>query len=81
MPDAQLTARSLESLLGEWRGGGAHYQALADRIRLLVLDGRIPIDTRLPAERDLAAGFIAGAALSFVFPPKLPPALGGIRRH
>lgn len=55
MPDAQLTARSLESLLGEWRGGGAHYQALADRIRLLVLDGRIPIDTRLPAERDLAS--------------------------
>ena len=35
-------------------GNGAHYQALADRIRLLVLDGRIPIGTRLPAERDLA---------------------------
>ncbi|NEN04846.1 PLP-dependent aminotransferase family protein [Diaminobutyricibacter tongyongensis] len=55
MPDAQLSARALEPLLGEWRGTGAHYQALADRIRLLVLDGRIPIDTRLPAERDLAA--------------------------
>ncbi|HEY8281925.1 MAG TPA: PLP-dependent aminotransferase family protein [Leifsonia sp.] len=55
MPDAQLAARSLETLLGLWRGGGAHYQALADRIRLLVLDGRIPIGTRLPAERDLAA--------------------------
>ena len=54
MPDAQLSARALETLLGEWRGAGAHYQALADRIRLLVLDGRIPIDTRLPAERDLA---------------------------
>ncbi|MFF1632776.1 PLP-dependent aminotransferase family protein [Leifsonia sp. NPDC058248] len=54
MPDAQLTARSLETLLGEWQGNGAHYQALADRVRLLVLDGRIPIDTRLPAERDLA---------------------------
>ncbi|WP_431278462.1 PLP-dependent aminotransferase family protein [Leifsonia poae] len=54
MVDAQLTARSLDALLGEWRGDGAHYQALADRIRLLVLDGRIPIDTRLPAERDLA---------------------------
>ncbi|HEV7811876.1 MAG TPA: PLP-dependent aminotransferase family protein [Leifsonia sp.] len=55
MAHVQLTARSLDALLGEWRGDGAHYQALADRIRLLVLDGRIPIDTRLPAERDLAA--------------------------
>ncbi len=55
MSDASLSARALETLLGEWRGTGSHYQALADRIRLLVLDGRIPIDTRLPAERDLAA--------------------------
>jgi DNA-binding transcriptional MocR family regulator len=54
MSDAQLTARSLEQLLGSWRTGAAGYQALADRIRLLVLDGRIPIGTRLPAERDLA---------------------------
>ncbi|MFF1574602.1 PLP-dependent aminotransferase family protein [Leifsonia sp. NPDC058292] len=54
MPDAQLTARGLEILLGEWRGGAAHYTALADRIRLLVLDGRVPVGTRLPAERDLA---------------------------
>ena len=28
---------------------------LADRIRLLVLDGRLPLQTRLPAERELAA--------------------------
>lgn len=54
MSDAQLTARSLEHLLGAWRTTGASYQALADRIRLLVLDGRVPIGTRLPAERDLA---------------------------
>lgn len=54
MSDTQLTARSLELLLGSWRTGGASYQALADRIRLLVLDGRIPLGTRLPAERDLA---------------------------
>lgn len=54
MSDAQLTARSLEHLLGAWRGQGAHYQALADRIRLLVLDGRLPAATRLPAERELA---------------------------
>lgn len=54
MSDAQLTARSLEQLLGSWRTSAAGYQALADRIRLLVLDGRVPIGTRLPAERDLA---------------------------
>lgn len=54
MPDAHLTARSLESLLGDWRGAAPGYQSLADRVRLLVLDGRIPIGTRLPAERDLA---------------------------
>src|SRR5690606_14583355 len=36
-------------------GSGPAYMALADRIRLLVLDGRIPLGTRLPAERELAA--------------------------
>ncbi|HEU4652054.1 MAG TPA: winged helix-turn-helix domain-containing protein, partial [Croceibacterium sp.] len=53
--EATLSARALETLLGDWRGdGGSAYRALADRIRLLVLDGRVPVDTRLPAERDLA---------------------------
>ncbi|GAA1061664.1 MocR-like transcription factor YczR [Agromyces bracchium] len=53
--EANLSARALETLLGAWRGdGGSAYRALADRIRLLILDGRIPVDTRLPAERDLA---------------------------
>ncbi|MFF2053597.1 PLP-dependent aminotransferase family protein [Leifsonia sp. NPDC058194] len=54
MSDPHLTARALETLLGQWRGTGSQYQELADRIRLLVLDGRIPMGTRLPAERDLA---------------------------
>ncbi|PXA65676.1 PLP-dependent aminotransferase family protein [Cryobacterium arcticum] len=53
MSPNQLTARTLESLLGEWRTDGSAYTALADRIRLLTLDGRIPTDSRLPAERDL----------------------------
>ncbi|GAA4047604.1 MocR-like transcription factor YczR [Agromyces indicus] len=53
--DATLSARALDTLLGDWRSsGGSAYRALADRIRLLVLDGRIPVGTRLPAERDLA---------------------------
>jgi DNA-binding transcriptional MocR family regulator len=52
-----LTARSLSQLLGNWRDGvpGPAYSGLADRVRLLVLDGRIPLGTRIPAERDLAA--------------------------
>jgi DNA-binding transcriptional MocR family regulator len=56
-----VSARSLSQLLSDWRAVGSAatptsaYAALADRIRLLVLDGRIPLDTRLPAERELAA--------------------------
>lgn len=52
-----LSARALASALGSWRGLAASpaYAALADRIRLLILDGRLAIGTRLPAERELAA--------------------------
>ena len=52
---ASLTARALGAQLIGWHEGSApRYFALADRIRLLILDGRIPLSTRLPAERDLA---------------------------
>lgn len=50
-----LSARALALLMVDWRGNGPAYLALADRIRLLVLDGRIPLGTRLPAERELAS--------------------------
>ncbi|MFC0680481.1 PLP-dependent aminotransferase family protein [Lysobacter korlensis] len=51
-----LSARALASLLAGWHtiGGGPAYSLLADRIRLLILDGRIALGTRLPAERELA---------------------------
>jgi DNA-binding transcriptional MocR family regulator len=50
-----LTARGLDAILGEWRTASVPvYQALSDRVRLLVLDGRIPLESRLPAERELA---------------------------
>ncbi|PJJ65518.1 PLP-dependent aminotransferase family protein [Compostimonas suwonensis] len=54
MTPVQLSARALDTLLGDWRGAAPAYQALADRLRLLTIDGRIPIDTRLPAERELS---------------------------
>lgn len=52
--DRGLSGPHLARLLGEWRSGGAAYAALARAIRLLVLDGRLPLRTRLPGERELA---------------------------
>ncbi|SDS81208.1 PLP-dependent aminotransferase family protein [Jiangella sp. DSM 45060] len=55
MNSARLGPKDLRTLLGEWdTGGQSAYHALADRIRLLIIDGRIPTRTRLPAERELA---------------------------
>jgi DNA-binding transcriptional MocR family regulator len=55
--ERRIGARSFARLLGNWRppGGKGLAGALADRIRLLVVDGRLPLQTRLPAERELAA--------------------------
>jgi len=49
-----ISARALAALLGTWRDRSPAYAALADRVRLLVLDGRLAVGTRLAAERDLA---------------------------
>jgi DNA-binding transcriptional MocR family regulator len=48
---------SLNRLLGAWRGEGAGpaYRRLADSLRLLILDGRLPLDIVLPGERELAS--------------------------
>ncbi|WP_116948582.1 MocR-like transcription factor YczR [Jiangella endophytica] len=55
MNGARLGPKDLRTLLGEWETDGqSTYHALADRIRLLIIDGRIPTRTRLPAERELA---------------------------
>jgi DNA-binding transcriptional regulator YhcF (GntR family) len=54
---SSISARALASLVRGWREAttAPAYSALAGRIRLLILDGRIPLGTRVPAERDLAA--------------------------
>lgn len=52
---ASLNASALARLLGEWNlGAGPAYRELADVVRLLVLDGRVALDTALPSERALS---------------------------
>ena len=51
--DVDLLAREL----GNWRTSnrsGPAYQGLADGIRMLIIDGRLPVGARLPSERTLA---------------------------
>ena len=51
-----LNPTALARHLGGWNVGAAPaYRELADVVRLLVLDGRVPLDTALPSERALAA--------------------------
>lgn len=45
----------LSSLLAPWLGAGAAYTAVADGVRGLALDGRLPVGARVPSERALAA--------------------------
>ncbi|MDQ0680112.1 DNA-binding transcriptional MocR family regulator [Arthrobacter pascens] len=50
-----LNPSALARLLGTWHLGAAPaYRELADVVRLLVLDGRVPLDTALPSERALS---------------------------
>jgi DNA-binding transcriptional MocR family regulator len=54
LPDRGLSGPHLARLLGAWRSSGPAYASLARALRLLVLDGRLPLRTRLPGERELA---------------------------
>lgn len=49
-----LSARRLAELIGPLDHAGPAYREIADRLRLLVVDGRITDGTRLPSERELA---------------------------
>lgn len=53
---SELSLFRIVELLGDWRRGGPAAERLAATLRTLVLDGRIPAGTRLPAERRLATG-------------------------
>jgi DNA-binding transcriptional MocR family regulator len=48
-------AHRVVELLGPWRRGGTSRERLAASLRSLVLEGRLAVETRLPAERTLAA--------------------------
>ena len=50
-----VPAQRLLELLGPWRRDGVSRERLAGAMRGLVLDGRLAVDSRLPAERTLAA--------------------------
>lgn len=49
-----VTSQRLGRMLGSLPGHGPLYGELAERLRLLAVDGRLPDGTRLPAERELA---------------------------
>lgn len=52
---ASLNPTALARLLGPWNTGASPaYRELADVVRLLIMDGRIPLDVALPSERALA---------------------------
>src|SRR4051794_41263435 len=54
-PARRVGVRELLPMLTGWAGRpGPGYAALAERLRLLVLDGRLPVDVVLPSERELA---------------------------
>ncbi|MDD0858079.1 winged helix-turn-helix domain-containing protein [Arthrobacter alpinus] len=49
-----VTGRRLARELGEWRSNAPAYRSLAERIRVLLMDGRLSSGAKLPAERELS---------------------------
>src|SRR5699024_10759399 len=52
--ERRVSATALRRTLGAPAAGGSAYLALADGLRRAVLDGSLPLATRLPSERELA---------------------------
>jgi DNA-binding transcriptional MocR family regulator len=58
MTTRKIGAPSLHRLMGGWRAASGReptYRQIGQALRLLILDGRLPIGIRLPGERHLAA--------------------------
>lgn len=49
-----IRGSQLARLLGRWKSSAPDYVALADTVRGLLVDGRLALGVRLPAERELA---------------------------
>ncbi|MFJ3339506.1 PLP-dependent aminotransferase family protein [Streptomyces sp. NPDC086766] len=51
----RVSSHAVAGMVGSWREGpGPAHQCLSDRLRLLILDGRLCLGAALPSERDLA---------------------------
>ncbi|MFF1413533.1 PLP-dependent aminotransferase family protein [Streptomyces sp. NPDC058289] len=51
----KISAHAVGRMVGTWQEGpGPAHQRLSDRLRLLILDGRVVLGAALPGERDLA---------------------------
>ncbi|MFE2286427.1 PLP-dependent aminotransferase family protein [Streptomyces sp. NPDC059443] len=51
----KISSHAVARMLGTWQEGpGPAHQRLSDRLRLLILDGRLSLGAVLPSERDLA---------------------------
>lgn len=58
MSQRKIGATSLSRLLGQWHQDNSRtpvYLQLANALRLLILDGRLPLDCRLPGERSISS--------------------------
>jgi len=58
MSSRRFGSQSLLRLLGQWQHTSSRtplWRQLAQALRLLILDGRLALDTRLPGEREMAA--------------------------
>jgi len=53
--DRRIGGTGLAGVLGSWRRPGPAYAALADAVRRAILAGDLPLATRVPGERELAA--------------------------